>query len=116
MPFIIQPPLRFATANDQRLIYTIIEPNQSECTNLQDLQGWGWRITRHHFGNEEFIEVFKQIEKDIERRRRQTHAIAGELHGYHERPTLMDSWAQEVERMLGERAYEEGKRTTEGSA
>jgi hypothetical protein len=113
MPLLIQPPRFSSAARDPGLVYTIIEPDPSEQIILQDLQTWGWRVTQHDFGDEEFIDALKLIEKDIKRRRRQTHAIAGELYGYNERPTLEDIWAKEAERMLGEDAYEAERRKVE---
>jgi hypothetical protein len=105
MPFLIQPASDSVAAEHPSLVHTLIEPDPSERLILQDLQAWGWRVTQHNFGDDEFIAALKQIEKDVKRRRRQTHAIAGELHGYHERPTLEDIWEHEAERMLGESAY-----------
>jgi hypothetical protein len=106
MPLLVQPPRYSAAPDHSSLIYTIIEPDQSEQIILQDLQTWGWRVTQHGFGDEDFIDALKQVEKDVKRRRRQTHVIAGELHGYNEGPTLEEVWAREAERMLGNSAYE----------
>jgi hypothetical protein len=113
MPFIVQPPQYSAVAGNPSLIYTIIEPDQTEEVMLQDLETWGWRVTEHSFGDEEFIDALKLIEKDTKRRRRQTHAVAGELHGYEERLTLENVWSKEADRMLGENAYEVGRKGVE---
>jgi hypothetical protein len=107
MPFVIRPPLDSAAADNPSLTYTIIEPDPSEHSILRDLQSWDWRVTRYGFGDEDYIEASKQIERDIKKRRRQTHAIAGELYGYNERLTLEEVWEFEAERILEERAYEE---------
>jgi hypothetical protein len=111
MPFVILPPLDTAAANNPSLIYTIIEPDTSEHSILQDLQAWDWRVTQHDFGDEGYIYALTQIERDIKERRRQSYAIAGELHGYNKRPTLEDVWEFEAERMLEEGAYAEQKDT-----
>jgi len=46
------------------------------------------------------VQTLSAIEKDVKKRRRQTHAIAGELHGYRERMTLEGVWEMEAERAL----------------
>jgi hypothetical protein len=106
MPFVIRPPLNSPAADDTSVIYTIIEPEPYERLILRDLQAWDWRVTRHDFGDEEFADALKKIEKDVKKRRRQTHAIRGELYGYHARPTL-EVWESEAERMLDQGAYNE---------
>lgn len=105
MPFLIRPASDSAAAEDPRLVYTLIEPDHEERLILQDLHDWGWCITQHEFGDDDYIAALKLIEKDVKKRRRQTHAIAGELHGYCERPSLDDIWKQEVDRMLCGSAY-----------
>jgi hypothetical protein len=105
MPFVIRPPLNCPAADDTSVIYTIIEPEPYERLILRDLQAWDWRVTRHDFGDEEFADALKKIEKDFKKRRRQTHAIRGELYGYHARPTLEQVWESEAERMLDQGAY-----------
>jgi hypothetical protein len=107
MPFVIRPPLNSTAADDPSLIFTILEPEPYERLILRDLKAWYWRITRHGFGNDDFIDALKQIEKDIKKRRRQTHAIGGELYGYNARRTLEQVWELEAERMLNEETYEE---------
>jgi hypothetical protein len=109
MPFVIRPPLDTAAANNPSLIYTIIEPDTSERSILQDLQAWDWRVTQYDFGDEDYTNALTQIERDIKKRRRQSYAIAGELHGYNKRPTLEEVWEFEAERMLEEAAYVERK-------
>jgi hypothetical protein len=88
------------------LTHAIINPDRNEEIILRDLQAWGWQITEYGFGDEEYIKVLKMMEKDVKKRRRQTHAIAGDLHGYHGRPTLVQIWESEAERMLQQSAYE----------
>jgi hypothetical protein len=105
MPFVIHPPLNSPAADDTSVIYTIIEPEPYERLIFRDLQAWGWRVTRHDFGDEEFADALKKIEKDVKKRRRQTHAIRGELYGYHARPILEQVWESEAERMLEQGAY-----------
>jgi hypothetical protein len=109
MPFLIRPPQTSAEAEDPGCRYTLIEPDDSEWSMLRDMHKWGWIITRHDFGDDLFIDALKQIEEDIKRRRRHTHAIAGELIGYKARPTLEDLWYEEGEKMLNRQAYEEEK-------
>jgi hypothetical protein len=109
MPFLVRPPLDLAVAENLGCTYTLIEPDDSEWSMLQDMHQWGWHITRHNFGDEVFIDALKQIERDVKRRRRHTHAIGGELIGYQTRPTLEDLWYEEGEKMLEQRAYEEEK-------
>jgi transposase len=105
MPFVIRPPLNSTAADDPSLTFTIIEPEPYERLILRDLKAWDWRIARHGFGDEDFITAMKQIEKDIKKRRRQTHAIGDELYGYNARRTLKQVWELEAERMLNEEAY-----------
>jgi hypothetical protein len=107
MPFVIRPPLLSTAASNPGLIYIIIEPDDSERIILRDLQIWGWNITRHGFGDENFIDALKRVERDTKRRRRHIQAVAGKLHGYNERLSLDALWCQEVDRMLFEDAYEE---------
>jgi hypothetical protein len=107
MPFVIRPPLNSTAADDPSLIFTVVEPEPYERLILRDLKARYWRITRHGFGDDEFIDALKQIEKDIKKRRRQTHAIGGELYGYNARRTLEQIWELEAERMLNKEAYEE---------
>lgn len=90
MPFLIRPPLHFPDATSTAPAYTLIEPDQNDRSILRDLRDWGWRITCHQFDDEDFIDALKQVERDAKKRRRQTHAIAGDLYGYNERPTLDD--------------------------
>jgi hypothetical protein len=107
MPFVIRPPLNSTAADDPSLIFTVVEPEPYERLILRDLKARYWRITRHGFGDDEFIDALKQIEKDIKKRRRQTYAIGGELYGYNARRTLEQIWELEAERMLNKEAYEE---------
>lgn len=113
MPFLIRPASDSAATEDPSLVHTLIEPDHNEQLILQDLQTCGWRITRHEFSDDDFVAALMHVEKDVKRRRRQTHAIAGELHGYRERPTLEDIWEYEVEGMLGESAYRVHKQKIE---
>lgn len=102
MPFLIRPPLHTIETDSPILAHIVIEPDHNERTILHDLRKWGWRITRHDFHDAEFVHTLGAIEKDVKKRRRQTHAIAGELHGYRERLTLEGVWEAEVERALSE--------------
>ncbi|KAL5114795.1 hypothetical protein ACEQ8H_007288 [Pleosporales sp. CAS-2024a] len=102
MPFLVRPPMDSTEADDPGRTYIVIEPDHNERTILRDLQFWKWRITRHDFAEEEFIKTLTAIERDVKRRRRQLHAIAGDLHGYSERLTLEQVWEREAERALEE--------------
>lgn len=106
MPFLIRPRLHYIDADTPQLTYTIIEPDHNERTILRDLQEWGWYITRHDVDDEEFIEAMKSVKKDVKKRRRRTHVIGSELHGYQERLTLEDLWEIEAERALEEDAFD----------
>lgn len=92
MPFIVAPPEDFEDA----LLLTVIDADHSEVDMLRDLRDWGWNIVRRDSQDPEFIDALAQIEKDIRRRRRRTHAIAGEITGYRERPTLEEVWEVEA--------------------
>jgi hypothetical protein len=109
MPFVIRPPLNSTAVDDLGLTFTIIEPEPYERLILRGLKAWDWRIARYGFGDEDLITALKQIEKDIKKRRRQTHAIGGELYGYNARRTLEQVWELEAEGMLNEEAYEESQ-------
>ncbi|QRC97102.1 hypothetical protein JI435_140120, partial [Parastagonospora nodorum SN15] len=100
MPFLIRPPQHTTDPNNPIHAHIVIEPDSNERTILHDLQAWGWRITRHDFNDAEFVYTLGAMERDVKRRRRQTHAIAGELHGYRERLTLEGVWEMEAERVL----------------
>jgi hypothetical protein len=102
MPFLIRPPLHTVEIDSPNLAHIVIEPDSNERTILHDLQAWGWRITRHDLNDAEFVHTLGAIERDVKRRRRQTHAIAGELHGYRERLTLEGVWEMEAERTLND--------------
>jgi hypothetical protein len=100
MPFLIRPPLNYFLdePDDAQLTYTIIEPDDSERTILRDLQAWGWRITRHDFTDQVFIEGMTAIEKNMKKRRRQSHVVGDRLLGYEGRPTLEELWEREAEK------------------
>jgi hypothetical protein len=102
MPFLIRPPLDSVDADYSIQTYFVIEPDHNDRTVMRDLLSWGWRITRHDFSDKDFIQTMIAIDKDVKTRRRQTHAIAGELHGYCERLTLEQVWDREAERVLVE--------------
>lgn len=106
MPLLVRPPLEISASDDLSLTHAIIDPDRHEEIILRDMQAWGWQITEHGFGDEEYINALKTIENDVKRRRRQKHAIAGDLHGYHGQPTLAEIWESEAERMLQQSAYE----------
>jgi hypothetical protein len=110
MPFLIRPPPDSVEAENPGSTHTLLVPDESEWSMLRDLCQWGWRITRHDFGDDIFIDALKQTKKDTKRRRRHTHAIAGELLGYTEGPTLEDLWCEEGEKMHAKKAYEEQKK------
>jgi hypothetical protein len=108
MPFLIRPPLYYSEneTDNAQLTDTIIEPDDRDRTILQDLQGWGWRLTRHDFNDEMFIEVMAAIEKDDKKQRRKSHFIGNQLHGYQGRPRLEDLWEIEAQRALQRGAFE----------
>jgi hypothetical protein len=105
MPFLVRPPPESAAADDPSLTYTVIEPDPGDRAILRDLKTWGWRVTRLDLSDEEFIDALKTVEKDAKRRRRQTHAVAGEVLGYYGRPSLDELWVTEAEKMLEGSAY-----------
>lgn len=109
MPFLIRPPLHSPEADDSSLVLTLIDPDHNDRSMLQDLKRWDWRITRHNFEDEEFIEALKEIEQDLKRRRRHSHTVGNDLVGYTARPTLEDLWHDEAEKKLMEEAYVEEK-------
>jgi hypothetical protein len=106
MPLLVRSPLETSASDNLSLTHAIINPDRNEEIILRDLQACSWQITGHGFGDEEYIKALKMIEKDVKKRRHQTHAIAGDLHGYHGRPTLVQIWESEAERMLQQSAYE----------
>ncbi|KAF2829315.1 hypothetical protein CC86DRAFT_437077 [Ophiobolus disseminans] len=118
MPFLIRPPLNSAAAEEHSLILTLIEPDKNDCSMLRDLRDWGWRISRHDFHDEEFIEALTQSERNAKQRRRHTRTVGNELYGYVEKPTLEDIWMEEApDRFLEELDDEEMKeRTGAGTA
>lgn len=107
MPFVIRPPLHSAVADDPSLTLTLVDPDHNDRAMLRDLQRWDWRVTRLNFDDEEFIEALVEVERDMKKRRRQTHAMDEDLVGYTPRPTLEDIWHDEAETKLMEEAYAE---------
>lgn len=109
MPFLIRPPLE-STAATQDLVFTLFESDHNDRSMLRQLRDWGWRISRHEYHDEEFIEALTEEEKEVKERRRHSHA-AGDEGNYAEKPSLVDIWMEEAERALIEEEYEQEKQT-----
>jgi hypothetical protein len=107
MPFLVRSPPEYAATDDYSLTYTIIEPDANDRTILRDLQHWGWLVSQHDFDDEDFIYALKGIEKDTRERRRNTHAVAGEMLSHRCKPRLEELWELEARRMLENTAYDE---------
>jgi hypothetical protein len=116
MPFLIRPPPESSIAEEPSYTLTLIDPDHNDRSILQDLKRWGWRINRHDFDDDEFIEALKQAEQDLKKQRRHAHAVGKDMVGYTPRPTLEDVWHDEAERMLLEEAYEHEKEERQGEA
>jgi hypothetical protein len=116
MPFLIRPPPESSIAEEPSYTLTLIDPDHNDRSILQDLKRWGWRIARHDFDDDEFIEALKQAEQDVKKQRRHAHAVGKDMVGYTPRPTLEDVWHDEAERMLLEEAYEHEKEERQGEA
>ncbi|KAH7068806.1 hypothetical protein BKA63DRAFT_569679 [Paraphoma chrysanthemicola] len=107
MPFLVRPPPEHAATDEYSHTYTIIEPDANDRTILRDLQHWGWLVSQHDFDDEDFIYALKGTEKDTRERKRNTHAVAGEMLSHRCKPTLEELWELEARRMLENTVYDE---------
>ncbi|KAF2031526.1 hypothetical protein EK21DRAFT_110896 [Setomelanomma holmii] len=105
MPFLVRPPASAAAADDILPTYAIMKPDAGERRILHDLVTWSWRVTQHDFDDVEFADALKELEKDARSKRRHAHAVAGELVGHNEKPSLDELWAAEARKMLEQAAY-----------